>query len=245
MKKKKILVSGGKGLLAQEIYKHNQEFKIILLSKNEMNVTNRDQIEKQILIHKPDIFLHCAAMTHPMEGHRENPVESIENNIIGSANVAAICANKNIKLVYISTDWVYPNRMNNHEEEPLLPTTNYGWSKLGGECAIQMISDHLILRCSFTRRPYKFSRAFVDVYKSYLYVDEIAPLILKLIAKECEGIYNVCGKTTTAYDFAKRSNPEVGKIRHVDVAGWIPDRCAMSNTKLIKAKKEWLKEEKI
>ena len=56
MKKRKILVSGGNGMLAQEINKHNKDFEMFLLSKDEMNVTDRDQIEKQISIYKPDIL---------------------------------------------------------------------------------------------------------------------------------------------------------------------------------------------
>jgi len=234
MKKRKILVSGGNGMLAQEINKHNKDFEMFMLSKNEMNITDKEQIEKQISIYKPDIFLHAAAITHPMEFHDKNPVESLENNIIGTANVVASCASKDIKIVYISTDWVYPNRIENKEEDPLLPSTNYGWSKLGGECAVQMIADHLILRCSFTARPYKFDKAFIDVYKSYLYIDEIAPLILKLIAKECNGVYNVCGETKTAYSFAKESNPNVGKIIRKETHNWIPEKCTMNNDKMMK-----------
>ena len=234
MKKRKILVSGGNGMLAQEINKHNKDFEMFLLSKDEMNVTDRDQIEKQISIYKPDIFLHSAAMTHPMESHVKNPGESIKNNILGTANVVISCADKNIKMVYISTDWVYPNRMNNTEKDGLFPVTNYGWSKLGGECAVHMISDHLILRCSFTARPYKFDKAFVDVYKSYLYIDEIAPLIIKLIAKECNGVYNVCGGAKTAYSFAKESNPNVGKINRKKAHSWIPEKCTMNNDKTMK-----------
>jgi len=206
---------------------------MILLSKKEMDVTDSEQILKQISIHKPDLFLHCAAQTHPMENHKATPETSIKNNIIGTANVAQCCLIKNVKMVYTSTEWVYPNKENNMEGDALLPSTNYGWSKLGGECAVQMMPDYLILRCSFTARPYKFVRAFTDVRKSYLYVDEGAAFIIKLLEKDCSGIYNIGGESRTTYEFAKESNPNVGKIKRKEVGEWIPDKCTMNNKKIM------------
>ena len=232
--KKKILISGGRGSLAQEIERQNVDFDLVLLSKEEMDITDINQVQSQIMIHKPDVILHCAAMTHPMESHNENPKKSIKNNILGTANIAMVCAEKKIKMVYISTDWVYPNKMKNTEKDGLLPATNYGWAKLGGECSVHMLPNYLVLRCSFTTRPYKFDKAFTDVYKSCLYVDEIAPLIIELITKESTGIYNVCGKIRTAYSFAKESNTNVGRISKEEVCSWIPDKCTMDNDKLMR-----------
>ena len=231
--KKKILISGGNGLLARELLKTNVCFDMVSLSKKEMDVTDSEQILKQISIHKPDLFLHCAAQTHPMENHKTTPETSIKNNIIGTANVAQCCLAKNVKMVYTSTEWVYPNKENNTEGDALLPSTHYGWSKLGGECAVQMMPDYLILRCSFTARPYKFARAFTDVHKSYLYVDEVATFIIKLLEKDCSGVYNIGGKSRTTYEFAKESNPSVGKIQRKEVGTWIPNKCTMNSKKMM------------
>jgi len=239
--KKRMLISGGNGLLAQEIIKQNTSFDIISLAKDVMNVINREQILFHVLYHKPDIFLHCAALTHPMEYHKSHPEESIDANIVGTANVAQVCLSEGVKMAYISTDWVYPNKKHNTEKDALLPSTAYGWSKLGGECAVHLLPDHLIMRSSFTARPYKFDEALVDVYKSYLYADEAAGLMLKLIETECTGIYNVCGETRTAYQFAQESKPDIGTTSRKDVGEWIPDKCTMSNKKLINAQKKWLK----
>ena len=230
--KKKILISGGTGLLASEIIKNNNAFDLVALSREEMYVVKREQILACAMSHNPDIFLHCAALTHPMEYHETHPGESIDANIVGTANVAQVCLAEGIKMVHISTDWVYPNKKHNTEKDALLPFANYGWSKLGAECAVQMIPDHLILRCSFTAYPYKHDKAFVDVYKSYLYVSDAASMILEIIENELTGIYNVCGEMRTAYNFAKESNPLVGEIRRAEVGEWIPDQCTMSNEKI-------------
>ena len=229
---KKILISGGGGELAQEICRQNSHFDIVSVSKKEMNTCSYKEVADQLTTHSPDIFLHAGALTHPMELHADSPIKSIKNNILGTATAAMCCAATDTKMVYISTDWVYPNRRYNTEEDALLPFTNYGWSKLGGECAVQMIPNHLILRCSFTARPYKFKKAFADVYKSYLYLDEGAFLILKLLEKNCKGIYNICGKTRTAYAFARESFPDVGKVSKDESCTWYPSNCTMSDKKL-------------
>jgi len=228
----KILMSGGNGLLASEIVKQNNVHRIVSLGKEDMDVSCADEINKQIDIHEPDIFIHCGALTHPMEYHESNPTKSIKSNIIGTSNVACSCAEKNIKMVYISTEWVYPPNPNNTENCALKPFSNYGWSKLGGECAVQMIPNHLILRCSFTQKPYKHDSAFEDVYKSYLYVDEACKIILKMLEKNHSGVYNVGGKTMTVYDFAKKSKPDIKKISKKGKWDWIPTECTLSVEKI-------------
>jgi len=115
-----------------------------------------------------------------------------------------------------------------------MPFSNYGWSKLGGECAVQMISNHLILRCSFTQKPYKHESAFEDVYKSYLYVDEACEIILNLIEKNKSGIYNIGGKTMTVYEFAKKTKPTIKKISKKGKWDWIPSECTLSTEKIKK-----------
>ena len=73
------------------------------------------------------------ALTRPMVLHTENPDLSISTNIIGTSNVVLACMESNVKLVYISTDYVYPGTDGNYkEEDPLLPVNLYAWSKLGG-----------------------------------------------------------------------------------------------------------------
>jgi dTDP-4-dehydrorhamnose reductase len=75
-----------------------------------------------------------------MVKHIESPDASIKNNIIGTSNVVLACIEYNIKLIYISTDYVYPCTEGNYsEEDPLLPVNEYAWSKLGGECAVKFI----------------------------------------------------------------------------------------------------------
>lgn len=233
--KKKIIISGGKGMLAKELVCQNlNRFDMVPIFKEDMDITNIEQIEYHVKKHDPDIFLHAAALTNPMKKHEEYPDESIQKNILGTANVAIICHRYKKKLVYISTDYVYSYRKegNNLEDDPLDPINNYGWSKLGGECAVRILEKYLILRCSFTKRPFMHQKAFVDSHKSYLYVDEIAPIILSALEKNLDGIYNIGGESKTIYEFALQSNPKVGKISRREIGSWVPKNISMNVEKM-------------
>ena len=228
---KTILISGGNGLLAKELDRINTTFIIHCPTHQEMDVSKLEDVHFAMTVYEPDVFLHAAAMTIPMDLHDQQPERSIRNNIIGTANVATTCWEESIPLVYISTDYVYPGKQGPYSEtDDLNPINLYAWSKLGGEAAAQMV-DSLILRCSFTARPFKHDRAFTDSYKSYLYVDEIAPIILELIERDCRGVYNVGGHRRSVYQFASESR-DVKEITRSDIGDWVPKDTSMDITKL-------------
>ena len=207
---KKILISGGGGNLAKEIVKANKSYNILSLSKSQLNICNKDELDKIISEIKPDIFIHTAALTRPMVKHIKSPDASIKNNIIGTSNVVLTCIKYNIKLIYISTDYVYPCTDGNYsEEDPLMPVNEYAWSKLGGECAVKLYNNSLILRMALCQKPFPHPKALVDIKKSYLYMDKAADIILKLINEQ--GIINVGGETMSPFEFIKKNNPNIKK----------------------------------
>ena len=208
---KKILISGGEGNLASEIVKANKEHKILSLSKKELNVCSKNKILSWLKKFKPDVFIHTAALTRPMVKHINHPNTSIETNIIGTSNVVLACIELNIKVIYISTDYVYSCTDGNYsEEDALLPVNEYAWSKLGGECAVKLYKNSLILRMALCQQPFPHPKALVDIKKSYLYMDEAAKIILKLLDQK--GIINVGGETMSPFEFARKDNPNVKKI---------------------------------
>ena len=74
-----------------------------------------------------------------MKVHEEDINKSINLNIIGTANITKACKDYNVKLIYFSTNYVYPGITGNYKEKDALhPINNYAWSKLGGECAVAM-----------------------------------------------------------------------------------------------------------
>jgi dTDP-4-dehydrorhamnose reductase len=230
-----ILISGGNGNLGREILRINKDFKIDAPSRQEMDIENLEQIERTIIRSKPGIFLHCAGLTRPMIKHDQNPELSVRLNIIGTSNVVLSCIKYNVKLVYISTDYVYPGDKGNYSEDSCLkPVNKYAWSKLGGEAAVLLYENSLILRVSFSERPFRHDKAFVDSYKSFLYLDEIAPLVLQVIKQNVNGIVNIGGLRQSVYDFAKISNPKVGMIKRQEVGAWVPSDTSMNTDRLEK-----------
>jgi len=208
---KKVLVSGGNGKFAEKLVQYNTEYEMIALGKSDLDVTDPSNIETVIGELMPDIFIHAAALTRPMAHHNVFPDKSIRSNIIGTSNVVLACLKRDIKLVYISTDFVYPGTEGNYKEtDGVFPVNKYAWSKLGGECAVQLYDNSLILRVSMCDDPYPHPKAFVDLKKSTIYNTDAAKVVLNLLDKT--GIINVGGDSIFLYDFVKKKNPEIGKI---------------------------------
>ena len=209
--KNKIVVTGGSGRFAQSLKKIKCKYKFIYPSKKLLNITNLNSIKKFLKKEKPSSVLHLAALSRPMLQHDKKIINSINLNIIGTANLVNICSKLKIKLIYFSTSYVYPGKKGNYKEhDALLPWNNYAWSKLGGECAVQMYKNSLILRVSMTEKPFIHKKAFANVKINFLFHKELAKILIKII--ERKGIINVGGPTKTVYDFAKKYNPKVKKI---------------------------------
>jgi len=210
---KNILISGGHGRFGNWIryYALIDDYNISSPTSKEMDVTDFESINSNIIKYKPDVFLHAAALTRPLIVHEDEPYKSIETNIIGTSNVVLACIKHNIKLVYISTDYVYEGTDGNYDEEsPLKPFNNYGWSKLGGECSVRLYKNSLILRISMMNKPILYPKALVDVERSLLFDDDAAKITLKLL--DNFGIINIGFESKSIYEFTKEYNPNVGKI---------------------------------
>lgn len=213
---RRLLISGGEGRFASEIINSNTEYDIYAPSKSEMDISDIHSIRRAIYKFNPDIFLHPAALTRPMLRHVEHPELSIRLNIIGTSNVCLACIERDKKLVYISTDYVYPGITGDYkEEDPLLPVNQYAWSKLGGECAVKLYENSLIIRVCMTEKPFVHPKALVDSQKSLMYIDEAAKVCLKIMDET--GVINVGGEATSLYDFAKQERSDIQKIYRKDI----------------------------
>ena len=207
----KILFTGGDGHLNSK-FKELNDSEFIFLNKRELDITNPNSIQKVFESYDFDYVIHSAAITRPMTLHDENPNLSIEVNIIGTANIVKECINHNKKLIYISTDYIYDGVNGNYSEESeIKPFNKYGWSKLGGECSVQLHENHLIIRLAMVEYPFPYEAAFDNVYKSCMWSDEVPEKILKLIDQV--GTFNLGGKPQSIYHFAKERYPNLKKIQ--------------------------------
>ena len=208
---KKILVTGGDGRFASELKKIKTKYNFIFLNKKKLNILEIKSILKAIKKNKPDAILHLAGLSRPMSIHEKKITKSISLNIIGTCNLVNACIKNKIKIIYFSTSYIYPGKKGNYKEtDGLLPWNNYGWSKLGGESAVQMYKNSLILRVCMTEKPFIHKQAYANVKSNFIFQDQLARLFIKIIKKK--GVYNIGGKTQTIFQFAKKNNNKIKKI---------------------------------
>ncbi len=230
---KRILVTGGDGRFAKVLKNKKSKFKFIFRNKNQLNILSEASIKNNLIKFKPNYLLHLAGLSRPMKIHEKNLKKSIKLNIIGTANIVNACIEKNIKIIHFSTSYVYPGKKGKYKEtDPLLPWNNYGWSKLGAECAVQMYKNSLILRACMTEKPFVHKSAFANVKTNFIYHDDFIKIFLKILNKK--GIFNIGGKTQTVYQFAKAENKSVKKIFS---KGELPLRMDMNLKKISKYSK--------
>ena len=226
----KIVVSGGNGRFATVLKKAVNSKNYYFPSKSQMNILNLKSLEKYLRIKKPKYFIHVAALSRPMGIHDKKISKSIDMNIIGTCNVVKVCEKMNIKLIYFSTGYVYPGvRGNYNENDAVKPINKYAVSKLGGECAVKMYDNSLILRIIMCEKPFIHKFAFHDVKTNFIFQNDVAKMIPKLLNKK--GIINIGGKTQTVYNFAKKYNKKIRKISGKKI---FPPNPSMSLKKLKK-----------
>ena len=208
--KNRIVITGGTGRFGLELKKVKNKYKLFFPKKNELNILKTKSIKNYLKLKKPKYLIHLAGLSRPMKMHETFLSKSIDLNIIGTANVTKVCSDLNVKLIYFSTSYVYPGTKGNYkEEDSLLPNNNYAWSKLGGESAVQMYSNSLILRICMTEKPFVHNKAFADFITNFIFHEDIAKYLFKLINKK--GVINVGGKIQSVYNFVKKYNKKIKK----------------------------------
>ena len=212
----KIVFIGGSGRFGK-IFKDNTLVKNILYpNKKELNILSIISIHNYFKKHKPRVIIHAAGLSRPMEIHNNEISKSIDKNIIGTCNLVKLCASFDIKIIYLSTNYVYPGLKGNYKEsDPLLPYNNYSWSKLGGECAVQMYKKSLILRLCMTEKPFVHEHAFTDMITNFIFHDEVVKIFPKIL--KINGIINLGGKTNSVYEFGKKYNKRVKGIKSIKI----------------------------
>ena len=209
--KSKILVTGGGGRFAKVLSKYNRKLNLYFASKKECNILNNSSIDKIIKKVKPKIIFHCAGLSRPMSIHEKNIEKSIDANIIGTANIVKACKRKKIKLIYFSTGYVYNGSKGNYSEnDGTKPFNNYGLSKLGGECAVSMYKNSLILRITMIEKPFPYNKAFYDLKSNFMFHEDLVKILPKIISQK--GILNVGGPSQSVFNFAKKTKKNLKKI---------------------------------
>jgi len=225
----KIIVTGSGGRFGKILQKLNYK-KFIFRNKKQLNILSSKSISNNLKKYKPKYILHLAGLSRPMQIHDQNIVKSINLNIIGTCNLVNEASRLGIKIIYLSTSYVYPGTKGNYKEgDAIKPWNNYSWSKLGGECAVQMYKKSLIIRLCMTEKPFVHNKAYANVMSNFIYQEDVAKILLKVLDKK--GVINIGGPSQTVYNFAKKTNKKIKKIYS---KGEFPKRTDMNLSKLNK-----------
>jgi dTDP-4-dehydrorhamnose reductase len=228
LNKKKIIITGGNGRFATILKKIDFKQNVLFPNKKQLNILDLASIKNYLKRHKPKYLIHNAALSRPMDIHDKDISKSIDINIIGTSNIVKVCSYFNIKLIYFSTGYVYEGKKGNYkEEDPVKPFNNYAWSKMGGECAVQMYKNSLILRIIMCEKPFIHKSAFYDVNTNFMFHDEVAKIIPKVL--DINGILNVGGKTQSVLKFAKKNKKNV---KGISAKNKFPNNPSMNISKL-------------
>jgi len=221
---KKVLLTGGSGNLGGAILASGFFSNILAPSREEMDITNKGEVVDFFEKNNPDAVIHCAALVNMFEVE-QNPTEAINVNIVGTSNLVSeiIQIEKNgesIKFIYISTDGVYPGTEGNYSEtDKTIPYNKYGWTKLGGECAVSLLSNFCVIRTSFFD-PHNIKHEFyaTDKYSSRLPIDYLPKAIAFILESDFIGTVNIGGKKQSDYDKYKTIKPEIRPCTYEDIA---------------------------
>ena len=145
----KILITGGKGMLGRTLQKELAEHELIVADLPDWDITDDTGFVEKVGTAKPDLIIHCAAMTKvdDCEAKRELAFKLNEE---GSRNVALAAKTCGARLFAISTDYVFSGEPPREpwawsETDIPRPRTVYGASKFAGEQMIQMILPEAVI----------------------------------------------------------------------------------------------------
>lgn len=219
----RILVTGASGQLGYDVERELERRGIEHLgtSSRELDITDREAVERLMAAYRPDAAIHCAAYTK-VDLAEDEPERCWAVNADGTRNMAAACRKTGAKLLYISTDYVFPGTGERSYEtgDPTGPVNTYGRSKLAGELAVQsLLEKYFIVRISwvFGKNGNNFVKTMLrlaetkaelsvvcDQIGSPTYTADLAPLLCDMVQTERYGIYHATNGGTCAWsEFAK------------------------------------------
>ncbi|WP_444921185.1 dTDP-4-dehydrorhamnose reductase [Microbulbifer sp. CnH-101-G] len=221
-KSMKILVTGKDGQLAQELQKRIPAgIELIALDRNDLDITSAGQVMQTMTHYKPDAIINAAAYTAVDKAESEKE-QAYAVNATGPENLAKACREMGIRLIHISTDFVFDGQSSTpyQPQDAVRPLGVYGESKAAGEAAVQSILPQaVILRTAWVYSAHgaNFTNTMLrlmserdelsivaDQIGSPTSTQTLAETIYTIISKtETSGIYHCTDAGTASwYDFA-------------------------------------------
>ena len=227
----KVLVTGVGGQLGFDVMRElaRRGVEALGADRAEFDITDADATRKCITDYAPDAVIHCSAYTAVDKAEDEAEMCHAVN-ADGPANIARVCRDIGAKMVYISTDYVFPGTGETFYEpdDPVGPCNVYGQTKLWGEEAVkEILQKYFIVRISwvFGKNGNNFIKTMLrlgrerdelsvvsDQWGSPTYTKDLAPLLCDMIETDKYGTYHATNEGVTNWaDFAK----EIFKVANI------------------------------
>lgn len=201
-----ILLLGGSGTLGKKIIKSRKFLNLKYPSKKKLNILNIKNLENYILKNQIKIIIHCAAIARVKECEK-NKIKAKKVNINGTHNIVKtilkLKKNKNfyIKLIFLSSDAVYPSLKGNYKEtDRLEPYNTYGKTKYFAEKYVKKLKKYIIIRTRFfDKNKIRFKYSARNIFTSAIEVNLLVKHIAYLNNKNFQGIINIGGPKISDY----------------------------------------------
>lgn len=213
-----MVVVLGDGLLGSELERIT-DWDVISRKRHRFDLTDTSTFDLLLdtfdgMLQKPkySTIINCIANTDTYSTDRQGHWEV---NYKGVAELVEFCSKWKIKLVHISSDYVYANSTGIPSEEsvPVHQETFYAYTKLLADGYIELRSnDFLVIRTTHKPSPFPYNTAWVNQIGNFDYVDEIAPMIVKVVNQDIKGILNIGTPLKSMYTLALETSPDVKPI---------------------------------
>lgn len=218
----RILVTGVKGQLGHDVVNElaKRGHTPIGVDVEEMDITDASAVEKEMKKEPLDAVIHCAAYT-AVDAAEDNREICMRVNAEGTRNIARVCRELDLKMVYISTDYVFDGAGERpwEPEDACHPISVYGRSKYEGELAVQEILEkYFIVRVTWTfgingknfvktmlrlARDHDTLKVVDDQFGSPTYTADLAVLLADMVGTDRYGIYHAASEGVCSwYEFA-------------------------------------------
>ncbi|PES17451.1 dTDP-4-dehydrorhamnose reductase [Bacillus cereus] len=219
----KVLVTGAKGQLGQDVLclLENQPWEVFGFGREELDITNEEQVREKVLAIKPNIIIHTAAYTQVDQAESDEET-AFKVNAEGTKYLAQAAEAVEAKFCYVSTDYVFDGTNNEpyKTNDETNPQTIYGKSKLAGEqYTSEYCSKYFVVRTSwvFGLHGNNFVKTMLrladerselevvnDQFGSPTYTNDLARFIIELVETNKYGIYHASNSGVCSwYEFAK------------------------------------------
>lgn len=218
----KIFVTGVKGQLGHDVVNEltKRGIESVGVDIEEMDITDPVSVDKVIKDAAPDAVIHCAAYT-AVDAAEENEGLCRKVNAEGPQNIANVCKELDIKMVQISTDYVFGGEGTHfwRPEDACEPQSVYGRTKYDGELAVRnTLEKYFIVRIAWVfgingknfvktmlnlAKTHDTIRVVNDQFGSPTYTYDLARLLVDMVLTDKYGIYHATNEGTCSwYEFA-------------------------------------------